>query len=129
MHKTCPLQASYRTLQEVDRTSASARLYQHPIDNMSKNKPSISMICVACYSNNNNNNNIVIWYYSKLGSRVWSPPYQGNEVAIGHAVMHYARAAHTFSVGIKCQHCRYIWRCPNVYSASHRLKSFSSTYM
>ena len=38
-------------------------------------------------------------------------PRPGNLVAIGHAVMHYARAAYIFSAGIKCQHC--IWqKCP-----------------
>ena len=30
----------------------------------------------------------------------------GNLVAIGRAVVYYARAAHTFSAGIKCRHCR-----------------------
>ena len=29
----------------------------------------------------------------------------GNWVAIGHAVMYNARAAHTFSAGIKCWYC------------------------
>ena len=29
----------------------------------------------------------------------------GNVVAIGRAVMYFARAAHTFSAGIKCRHC------------------------
>ena len=27
-------------------------------------------------------------------------------MAIGRAVVYYARAAHAFSAGIKCQHCR-----------------------
>ena len=29
----------------------------------------------------------------------------GNLVAIGHAVVNYARAAHAFSAGIKCPYC------------------------
>ena len=29
----------------------------------------------------------------------------GNWVAIGHAVVYYARAAHAFSAGIKCRQC------------------------
>ena len=32
-------------------------------------------------------------------------PYPGNLVAIRHAVVYYARAAHAFSAGIKCWHC------------------------
>ena len=30
--------------------------------------------------------------------------YQGHWVAIGHTVVYYARAAHTFSAGINCRH-------------------------
>ena len=30
----------------------------------------------------------------------------GNWMAIGHAVVYYARAAHAFNAGIKWQHCR-----------------------
>ena len=29
----------------------------------------------------------------------------GNRVAIGRAVVHYARAAYQFCAGIKCRHC------------------------
>ena len=32
-------------------------------------------------------------------------PCPGNQVAIGCAVVYYARAAHTFSAGIKWWHC------------------------
>ena len=31
----------------------------------------------------------------------------GKWVAIGRAVVYYARAAHAFSAGIKCRHCSY----------------------
>ena len=34
-------------------------------------------------------------------------PCTGDRVAIGRAVVYYARAAHAFSAGIKCRHCRY----------------------
>ena len=34
-------------------------------------------------------------------------PCPENSVAIGRAVMYYALAAHAFSVGIKCWHCKY----------------------
>ena len=34
-------------------------------------------------------------------------PRPKNWVAIGRAVVYYARAAHTFSAGIKCRHCTY----------------------
>ena len=32
-------------------------------------------------------------------------PCPGNWVAIGHAVVYYAQAAHTFSAGIECLYC------------------------
>ena len=66
---------------------------QTPIGNMLKNMPKISMTLVACES--------------KPGSFVKSPthPYPGNPVAIGRAVVYYARAAHVFTAGIKCWHC------------------------
>ena len=59
---------------------------QTPMDNMSNNKPSISITNVACES--------------KLRSVVMSSmlPYPGNWGAIG-------RAAHVFSAGIRCRHC------------------------
>ena len=46
---------------------------------------------------------------SKLCSDVRSfmLPCPRNWVAIGHAVMYYVRAAHTFSVGIKFRDCTY----------------------
>ena len=37
---------------------------------------------------------------------LWSPPCQENRVAIGRAVVYKAWAAHAFSEGIKCRHCR-----------------------
>ena len=45
---------------------------------------------------------------SKLRSVVRSsmPPCPWNMVAIGHAVVYYARYAHAFSAGIKCRHCK-----------------------
>ena len=35
--------------------------------------------------------------------------YPENWVAIGHAVVYYARAAHAFSAGIKYPYCIYIY--------------------
>ena len=35
----------------------------------------------------------------------------GNVVAIGRAVIYNARAAHTFSAGIKCRHCTLQFYC------------------
>ena len=35
-------------------------------------------------------------------------PCPGNWVAIGHAVVYFARAANTLSAGIKCRHCRLV---------------------
>ena len=60
---------------------------------MSNNRPSTSMTHVPCES--------------KLRSFVRSSMHlcPGNVVAIGRAVVYYARAAHTFSAGIKCRHC------------------------
>ena len=42
----------------------------------------------------------------KLWSVVRSSMHPGNWVAIKHAVVHYAQAAHAFSAGIKSRHCR-----------------------
>ena len=39
--------------------------------------------------------------------RLWGHPFPGNWVSIRHAVMYYAQAAHAFSAGIKCRHCRW----------------------
>ena len=33
--------------------------------------------------------------------------YPGNWMAIGHAVVYYARITHAFIAEIKCRHCRY----------------------
>ena len=62
-----------------------------------ENKPSTSMTLVACES--------------KLLSVVRSSMYPcpGNWVAIGRAILYYARAAHAFSVGIKCLHYMYLF--------------------
>ena len=54
-----------------------------PMGDMSKNKPNTSMPYVACKS-------------------TLRP---GNWMAIGRAVVYYARATHVFSAGIKCQSC------------------------
>ena len=66
---------------------------QTPMDNMSTSKQSTAMTHTACKL--------------KLRSVVWSSmhPSPGNYVAIGSKVVYYARAAHAFSAGIKCQHC------------------------
>ena len=63
------------------------------VDSMSTNKPSTSLTHVACET--------------KLHSVVTSSmhPCLGNCVAIGHAVVYHARAAHAFRAGIKCRHC------------------------
>ena len=44
---------------------------------------------------------------------IWTPCFQilaktipGNRLAIGRAVLYYARATHAFNAGIKCRHCR-----------------------
>ena len=48
-------------------------------------------------------------YESKLRSVIRSSIHQcqGNWLAIGHTVVYYARAAHTFSARIKCRHCTF----------------------
>ena len=72
-----------------DQTSFSAWLYKH-LDNI-KNEPSTLMTQVACES--------------KLCPVMTCYPCPGNWLAIEHAVMYYAQAAHVFSAGIKCWHC------------------------
>ena len=37
--------------------------------------------------------------------RLFMHPCPGNRVAIGRAVLYYARTAHAYSAGIKCRHC------------------------
>ena len=61
---------------------------------MSTNKPSTLMTHVA--------------WETKLYSVARSSMHSclGNCVAIGRAVVYYARAAHAFSAGIKCRHCK-----------------------
>ena len=49
---------------------------------------------------------------------------QGNCLAIGHAVMYYALAAHTFSLGIKGRHCTYLF----VYVCDFLCKRAKSPY-
>ena len=73
--------------------SCQCLVVKTPMDDMSKNKPSTAMTHVACES--------------KLLSVVMSSihPCIVNWVAIGRAVVYYARATHTFSAGIKCRHC------------------------
>ena len=63
---------------------------------------------------------------SKLYSfvRPYMHPCLGNCVAIGRAVVHYDRAAHAFSAGIKCRHCMYaaysqeyvLFKCAGLFS-------------
>ena len=78
----------------VNPMSTSAWLYKHAGITCQRNKPSTSMTLIHCES--------------KLHSVVRSSMYPclGNWVVISHAVMHYAQAAHTFSAGIICQHCK-----------------------
>ena len=66
---------------------------QTPMDDLSKNKPSTSMIHTACKS--------------KLCTVVWSQmhPCSGNWVAIRHAVVYYVWASHAYSAGTKCWFC------------------------
>ena len=66
------------------------------VNNMSKNKPSTLMTHVACESKLLS----VVRSFMHQGPRIW--------VAIGHAVVYHARAAHAFSAGNKCRHCRLI---------------------
>ena len=41
----------------------------------------------------------------RLVIRSFLHPYPKTWVAIGHAIMYYARSAHIFSARIKCRHC------------------------
>ena len=66
---------------------------QPPMDDISKNKQSIAITHSACKSK------------LRIVVRSFMHPCPGNQVAIGSAVAHYARAAHAFSAGIKCRHC------------------------
>ena len=66
----------------VDRTSV--------MDNMTKRQTSTSMAHVACESK------------LRLLVRSSMHPCPGNWVAIGCAVVYYARSTHTFSAVIKC---------------------------
>ena len=61
-----------------------------------ENKPSTSTAQVACKPKPR----------SVVMSSIAMPPYSGPWVAIGPAVMLFARAAQAFSAGIKCWHCR-----------------------
>ena len=61
---------------------------------VSENKPSTSLTRVACKSK------------LCLCVSLSMQPFQGTWVAIGCAVVHYARVAHAFSAGIKLQHCQ-----------------------
>ena len=80
----------------VDWTSVSVCLYKDPCIICQKGLPSTAMTLVACGSN--------------LRSVVRSSthPCPGNWEAIGRAVVYNARAAHPFTAGIKCQHCRWL---------------------
>ena len=59
--------------------------------------------------------------------------YPRNLMIIGRAVMYYARSAHAFSAGIKCQHCTYPFvsssriRCRENYRAAASYVSMVST--
>ena len=98
-HRKQQIQFSHSITAPVARTSAGTWLYKQPMITYQQNKSSTSMIHEA--------------YESKLRSVVRSSmhPCQGNWLAIGRAVMHHARDAHTFSAGIKSRHCTYVgWR-------------------
>ena len=71
-------------------------IVQTSMDGKSKNRPSIAMIHEVCKSK----------VRSILRSSMHTCP--GNLVAIRRAVAYYAWAAHTFSAGIKCRHCRWV---------------------
>ena len=66
---------------------------QTPMDNITKNKPSTLMTHVASTQR-----------YVQLSSHSCIH-VQETGLTIGRAVVYNARAAHTFSVGIKCRHC------------------------
>ena len=86
------VQYRHYILATVDRTSASAWFYKHPFITCQKNKPSTSIGHVACKSK------------LRSGVRSFMHPWPEKWVVIGHAVVYYAQAAHTFSAGIKCQY-------------------------
>ena len=75
----------------VDRTSASDLLYEYP--------------WVTSPEKVKHTNGPRIWRIKTSFSfdvrDMWSHPWPGNLVAIGRAVVHYARAAHAFSAGIQ----------------------------
>ena len=75
------------------------------VDNNSKNKRSTQMTHIA--------------FETKVRSVLKSHthPCPGNCVATGRVVVNYARAALSFSAGIKCRHCIYacLYICMHVY--------------
>ena len=82
----------------VHRMFASAWLYKHPFITCQK-RPSTSLTHEACESK------------ERSAVRSSMQPCSGHWMAIGRAVVNYARAAHAFKAGIKCWHCRlYILR-------------------
>ena len=92
--------SSFCTEQTSNSCNSRLNVYQclvveTSMDNMSNNMQSTLMIHVACES--------------KLTSVVRSSKHlcQRNRVAIGHAVVYWARAAKVFSAGIKCKDCIY----------------------
>ena len=91
--KSCGLQYRYLIPAPVNRTSASACLYKHPWLPYQKNKPITSMTHLACKAKLRSVGNSSIH------------PCPENWVAMGHAVVYFAQAAHAFSAGIKCWHC------------------------
>ena len=77
----------------VDRTSASAWLYTHQWIICQNNNPNTSMTHVACES--------ILRSVARSSMHLWP----ANWVAIGRAVVYYARASQEFSLGMKCWHC------------------------
>ena len=99
-HQLSPREVWLDTIQTINSCNSrpdicQCLIVQAPIDNMSKNKPSTLMTQVACES--------------RLCSVVRSEITHSQETRfkIKGAVVYFALAAHTFSVGIKCQYCRY----------------------
>ena len=90
----------YITVQAFNSCTSRLRACQclvvhtcRPMDNMSKNKPSLSMTHAACGSKVKSDAIHVSIY-----------PYPENRLVIRRAVVYYAWAAHLLSE-IKCRHC------------------------
>ena len=87
------VQCGYLINAPVDQTSGRSWLKSHSWMTCKENKPSTSMIHVACESKPR----LVV------GSSMY--PCLDTWVAIGHTVVFNARPSYAFSAGIKCRYC------------------------